>query len=105
MSWQKCRSGSSPPTTAARPSARRDRPGDPRRRPHLAYLTTTAAELNTKGLTGNQRVEFENEVRAACEELASMANVNPINPTAAEFVSAVENGLEYLQAVYGSDDE
>ncbi|GAB7003955.1 hypothetical protein JCM18899A_14270 [Nocardioides sp. AN3] len=70
-----------------------------------AYLTTTAAELNTKGLTGNQRVEFENEVRAACEELASMANVNPINPTAAEFVSAVENGLEYLQAVYGSDDE
>ena len=70
-----------------------------------AYLTTTAAEVNTKDLTGNQRVEFENEVRAACEELASVANINPNSPTAEEFVSAVETGIEYLQAVYGSDDE
>lgn len=70
-----------------------------------AYLTTTAAELNTKDLTGTQRVEFENEVRAACEELASMANINPNSPTAAEFVTAVETSLEYLQDVYGSDDD
>lgn len=70
-----------------------------------AYLTTTAAELNAKDLTGNQRVDFENEVRAACEELASMANINPSSPSAAEFVSAVEGGLEYLQAVYGSADD
>ena len=70
-----------------------------------AYLTTTAAELNTKDLAGAERVAFETEVRAACEELAAQANINPINPSANEFVSAVENGLEYLQAVYGSDDD
>ena len=70
-----------------------------------AYLTTTAAEVNTKDLTGSDRVAFETEVRAACEELAAQANINPTNPTANEFVTAVENGLEYLQAVYGSDDE
>jgi hypothetical protein len=70
-----------------------------------AYLTTTAAELNTKDLAGPERVAFETEVRAACEELAAQANLNPTNPTANEFVTAVESGLEYLQAVYGSDDE
>lgn len=70
-----------------------------------AYLTTTAAELNTKDLAGTARVAFEDEVRAACEELAAQANINPTNPNADEFVTAVEKGLEYLQAVYGSDDE
>ena len=70
-----------------------------------AYLTTTAAELNTRDLAGPERVVFETEVRAACEELAAQANLNPTHPTASEFVIAVESGLEYLQAVYGSDDE
>lgn len=70
-----------------------------------AYLTTTAAELNTKDLTGSQRVAFENEIRAACEELASAANINPTTPASEEFVRAVESGLEYLQTVYGSTDE
>lgn len=70
-----------------------------------AYLTTTAAELNTKDLSGTERVAFEAEVRAACEELASLADVNPTSPTAVEFVSAVENGLNYLQAIYGGSHE
>lgn len=70
-----------------------------------AYLTTTAAELNTKDLTGSQRVGFENEIRAACEELASAANINATSPSSAEFVQAVESGLEYLQIVYGSADD
>lgn len=69
-----------------------------------AYLTTTAAELNIKDLTGLERVAFEDDVRAACEELAAFADLNPTKPTAEAFVAAVENGLEYLQAVYGRDD-
>ncbi|MDN5757877.1 MAG: hypothetical protein L0H59_05005 [Tomitella sp.] len=70
-----------------------------------AYLTTTAGELNTKDLAGPERVAFEIEVRAACEELSAQVNLNPTNPTANEFVTAVESGLEHLQAVYGSDNE
>lgn len=70
-----------------------------------AYLTTTTAELNSKSLSGTERVAFEREVRSACEELASHANINPSNPTAEQFISAVENGLEYLQAVYGGDND
>ncbi len=70
-----------------------------------AYLTTTAAELNTKDLSGPARVAFENEVREACEELASLAEINPTSPTASEFITAVESSLEYLQAVYGGADE
>lgn len=70
-----------------------------------AYLTTTASELNDRNLSGNERIDFENEVRAACEELASIANINQNNPSTAEFVSAVEGGLEYLQTVYGTTDD
>lgn len=69
-----------------------------------AFLTTTASELNTKDMTGLQRDAFEKEVRAACEELAAQANLDPSTPSANEFASAVEYGLEFLQAAYGRSD-
>jgi hypothetical protein len=70
-----------------------------------AYLTTTAAELNTKRLTGKERIAFEADVRAACEELAAQANLSPTGATPSEFTAAIEHGLEFLQAVYESPDE
>lgn len=70
-----------------------------------AFLTTTASALNTKDMTGLQRDSFEKEVRAACEELAGQANLDPSTPSANEFASAVEHGLEFLQAAYGRSDE
>jgi hypothetical protein len=70
-----------------------------------AYLTTTAAELNTKGLTGNERIAFEGDVRAACEELAAQADLSPAGATPSEFTAAIEHGLEFLQAVYEASDE
>lgn len=70
-----------------------------------AYLTTTAAEINTKNLTANERVAFESDVRAACEELAAQAELSPAGATPSEFTAAVEHGLEFLQAVYGGVDE
>ncbi len=65
-----------------------------------AYLTTTAAELNTKDMNGAERVAFEREIRAACEELAAQADLRPTGPTGPEFSKAIENGIEYLQHIY-----
>ncbi|MEV7265759.1 hypothetical protein AB0N38_19595 [Micromonospora aurantiaca] len=70
-----------------------------------AYLTTTAAEVNTKNLTANERIAFEADVRAACEELATQAELSPTGATPSEFTAAIEHGLEFLQAVYGGSDE
>ncbi len=70
-----------------------------------AYLTTTAAELNTKDLAGSERITFEADVRAACEELAAQADLSPTGATPAEFTAAIEHGLEFLQAVYEAPDE
>ena len=72
---------------------------------HRAYLTTTAAELNTKDLTGSERIAFEAGVRAACEELAAQADLSPTGATPSEFTAAIERGLEFLQAVYEASDE
>lgn len=65
-----------------------------------AYLTTTAAELNTKDMNGAERVAFEKEIRAACEELAAQADLAPTGATGPEFSKAIENGIEYLQHIY-----
>lgn len=65
-----------------------------------AYLVETASTLNSKDMTGSQRAEFENDVRQAAEELAAHANLSPTGPTAAEFTTAIENGLEYLRALH-----
>lgn len=70
-----------------------------------AFLTTTAAELNTKNLTGSQRIAFEAEVRAACEELAAQADLSSTGATPSEFMTAIEHGLEFLQAIYEASDE
>ncbi len=70
-----------------------------------AYLTTTAAELNTKDLAGGERIAFEADVRAACEELAAQADLSPTGATPSEFTAAIEHGLEFLQAVYEALDE
>lgn len=70
-----------------------------------AYLTTTAAELNTKDLSGRERIAFEADVRAACEELAAQANLSSAGATPSEFAAAIEHGLEFLQAVYEAPDE
>jgi len=70
-----------------------------------AYLTTTAAELNTKDLAGGERTAFEADVRAACEELAAQADLSPTGATPSEFTAAIEHGLEFLQAVYEVPDE
>jgi hypothetical protein len=70
-----------------------------------AYLTTTAAELNTKDLAGGERTAFEADVRAACEELAVQADLSPTGATPSEFTAAIEHGLEFLQAVYEVPDE
>ncbi len=70
-----------------------------------AYLTTTAAELNTKDLTGSGRIAFEADVRAACEELAAQADLSPTGATPSELTAAIEHGLEFLQAVYEATDE
>ena len=70
-----------------------------------AYLTTTAAELNTKDLAGGERTAFEADVRAACEELAAQADLSPTGATPSEFTAAIEHGLEFLQAVYEVLDE
>lgn len=72
---------------------------------HRAYLTTTAAELNTKDLTPVERISFEADVRAACEELAANAGLNPDGATPTEFTNAIEQGLDFLQAVYEATDE
>lgn len=71
-----------------------------------AYLTTTAAELNTKDMNGAERVAFEKEIRAACEELAAQADLAPTGATGPEFSKAIENGIEYLQHIYeaGNDE-
>jgi hypothetical protein len=65
-----------------------------------AYLVETAAKLNEKGMSGWQRATFEDGIRQACEELASLANLSPSGPTAAEFTAAIEDGLEYLRSLY-----
>jgi hypothetical protein len=65
-----------------------------------AYLVETAAKLNDKGMSGQERAAFEDGIRQACEELASQANLSPSGPTAAEFTAAIENGLEYLRSLY-----
>lgn len=70
-----------------------------------AFLTTTASELNTKDMSGPQREAFKNEVHAACEELAAAAKLDPSTPSATEFASAIESGLEFLQATFGRPDE
>lgn len=65
-----------------------------------AYLVETASKLNGTAMSMVQRAQFENNVRQACEELASQANLSPSGPSTAEFTSAIENGLEYLRHVY-----
>lgn len=65
-----------------------------------AYLTTTAAELNTKDMDGPERVAFEKEIRAACEELAAQAQLTPTGATGQEFSKAIEDGINYLQHIY-----
>ena len=70
-----------------------------------AYLTTTAAELNTKDMNGTERVAFEKEIRAACEELAAQADLTPTGATGPEFSKALENGIEYLQHIYEAGDD
>jgi len=70
-----------------------------------AYLTTTAAELNAKDLTGSERIAFEFDVRAACEELAAQTDLSPNGATPSEFTNAIDHGLEFLQAIYEASDE
>lgn len=70
-----------------------------------AYLTTTAAELNTRDMSGPERVAFENEIRAACEEVAAHADLSTTGTTGAEFSKAIENGIEYLQHIYEAGDQ
>ena len=65
-----------------------------------AYLVTTASALNSKNLSGTERADFEDGVRQAAEELAASARLTPTGPTAAEFTSAIERGLEYLRSVF-----
>ncbi|MEV6156466.1 hypothetical protein AB0L53_39585 [Nonomuraea sp. NPDC052129] len=65
-----------------------------------AYLVETASKLNTKDMTGAQRADFEDGIRQAAEELAAYANLSPSGPSPAEFMKAIEDGLEYLRAVY-----
>lgn len=72
---------------------------------YWAFFTTTEAKLNTADLTAQQRDVFEKDVRGACEELAAHADLNPSQPTAEQFTSAIETGIEFLQAVYGGSDE
>lgn len=72
---------------------------------YWAYFTTTEATLNTAELSSQQRDAFEKDVRAACEELAAHADVNPSHPTADHFTSAIEAGIEFLQAVYGGSND
>ncbi|WP_409141687.1 hypothetical protein [Cellulosimicrobium sp. RS] len=71
---------------------------------YWAYFTTTEAKLNTADLSAQQREVFEKDVRGACEELAAYADLNPSRPTADQFTSAVETGIEFLQTVYGGSD-
>lgn len=72
---------------------------------YWAYFTTTEAKLRTTDLPAQQRATFEKDVRAACEELAAHANLSLTEPTADQFTSAIESGLEFLQTVYGGADE
>jgi hypothetical protein len=65
-----------------------------------AYLVETASKLNHKDMAGTERAAFEDGVRQACEELAAHASLSPTGPSPAEFTTAIENGLEYLRAVY-----
>lgn len=65
-----------------------------------AYLVETASKLNTKDMSGTQRADFEDGVRQAAEELAAHANLSPSGPSPMEFSKAIEDGLEYLRAVY-----
>jgi hypothetical protein len=65
-----------------------------------AYLVETAAKLNDKGMSGQERAAFEDGIRQACEELASQVSLSPSGPTADEFTAAIENGLEYLRLLY-----
>ncbi len=71
---------------------------------YWAYFTTTESTLNTADLSPEQRDSFEREVRGACEELAGHAGLNPDHPTVDEFTSAIESGIEFLQAVYEGSD-
>lgn len=73
----------------------RDRRRNPRGGTQLAYLTSTAAELNTKNLAGNKPSAFEIDVCAACEELAAQADLSPAGATPSEFTAAIEHGLEF----------
>ena len=68
-----------------------------------AYLVETSSTLNTKGMTGAQRAELEDGVRQAAEELAAHANLTPAGPSPDEFTRAIEDGLEYLRAIYEGD--
>lgn len=72
---------------------------------YWAYFTTTEAKLNTADLNAQQRDAFEKDVRGACEELAAHADLNPGQPTADQFTSAIEAGIEFLQVVYGGSDD
>ena len=72
---------------------------------YWAYFTTTEATISTVNLSAQQRDSFEKEVRGACEELAASADLNPSRPTADQFSSAIETGIEFLQAVYGAADD
>lgn len=65
-----------------------------------AYLVETAAKLNDKGMSGQERAAFEDGIRQACEELAAQVSLSPSGPTADEFTTAIENGLEYLRSLY-----
>lgn len=72
---------------------------------YWAYFTTTEATLNTAGLSAHERDAFEKDVRGACEELAAHAALSPSQPTADQFTSAIEAGIEFLQAVYGGSGD
>lgn len=65
-----------------------------------AYLTETAAKFNSADLSRQERVAAEDEIRAACEELAAQADLSVAGPTSREFTTAIEHGLSYLRSIY-----
>jgi hypothetical protein len=65
-----------------------------------AYLTETAAKFNGAGLSRQERAATEDEIRAACEELAAQADLPAAGPTSREFTTAIETGLSYLRIIY-----
>ena len=68
-----------------------------------AYLTETAAKFNGAGLSRQERVAAEDEIKAACEELAAQADLSAAGPTSQEFTSAIEQSLSYLRTIYEGD--